>query len=100
MQEAAECIVACLPSWAPRDQKRHHPPVALVGSKVGCAQPVLFVHRPQYYVEGHERHEDRAVRRHVRQEQKESQITEVTWVATEEERSCFYHLDVEDDRWT
>ena len=62
----AERIVAPLPSRTPGYQERHNPPVALVGSAVLSVQPVLLVHGTQDNVEGYERREDCAVRRHAR----------------------------------
>src|SRR5919112_6273152 len=94
MQGAAECIVVCLPSSTTGDQKRHRPPVALVGSAVGRPQPVLLMHRTQDNVEGHEHNEDGTVRRHARQEQEESQSTEVAGMAAEAERPRPHHLVV------
>src|SRR5919112_1142568 len=93
-----ECIVAFLPSRTTGDQKRHHPPVALVGSAVDRPQPVLLMYRTQDNVQGHEHIEDGTVRRHAGQEQEESQSTEVTWVAAEAERPCPHHLVVGADR--
>ena len=61
-------------------------------------QPVLLVHRTQDNVEGHERHENGAVRRHARQEQEEPQGSEVAWVAAEAERTSPHHFVVGADR--
>jgi hypothetical protein len=73
----AERVVASLPSWTTGDQKRHRSPVALVGGAVGRPQPVLLVHRTKDDIEGHVRQQHGSVRRHARQEQKESQSTVV-----------------------
>src|SRR5215217_8419782 len=99
IQMAAERVVACLCSWATEDQKGHDPPVALVGGAVGGPQPVLLVHRPRDYVEGHERHENGSVRRHVGQEQEETEGPEVARVAAEAERTRPHHLVVGADWW-
>jgi hypothetical protein len=43
MRETGGAHCMCLASWAPGDQKRHGPPVALVSGAIGCLQPVLLV---------------------------------------------------------
>src|SRR5215213_10494898 len=87
-----------LPSWTAGYEKRHRPAVALVGSAVGRPQPVLLVHRTQDAVESNEHHEDGTVRRHARQEQEETQSTEVARVAGEAECPSPHHLVVGADR--
>src|SRR5215216_767149 len=87
-----------LPSWTAGYEKRHRPPVALVGGSIGRPQPVLLVHRTQDNVEGHDHPEDGTVRRHARQEQEESQSTEIARVAGEAECPSPHHLVVGADR--
>src|SRR5918997_4984312 len=64
-------------SGGARDQERRGPPVALVGGAVRRPQPLLLVHGAEDDVEGNERREGRAVRRHAGQEQKEPEGSQV-----------------------
>src|SRR5918997_4237847 len=75
-----------------RDQERRGPPVALVGGAVRRPQPLLLVHGAEDDVEGDERREDGAVRRHAGQEQKEPEGSQVARVAGKAEGPGSDHL--------